>query len=66
MTKYAIYSCGFEELWEDTFDNIDEAVEAIKKVCTDDEIASSDFQIVEIKPVAELGLKIEYVLKYFD
>ena len=64
MTKYAVYCSEFEELWEDTFDNIDQAFKAVKNVCEDNEIGSGGFQIVEIKPVANIELKIK--LKYLD
>lgn len=64
MNKYAIYCSEFEELWDNTYDNIDEAVKSIKNACTEEEILSGGFQIVEIKPVAKLELKIK--LKYLD
>lgn len=65
MSRYGVYFSDCKELWEETFDSINEAVEAIKEWIMDDELIELErFQIVEIKPVAELELKIK--LKYLD
>lgn len=65
MTRYGVYLSDCKELWEETFNDIDEAVEAIKTWVMSDELLEFErFQIVELKPVAEFELKVE--LKYLD
>lgn len=65
MARYGVYLSDCKELWEETFDDINGAVEAIKTWVMSDELLEFErFQIVEFKPVAEFELKVE--LKYLD
>lgn len=67
MTKYGVYCSDCEELWEQTFDSINEAAEAIKEWIMSDELIELErFQIVELKPAAEFKIKIELKLECFD
>ena len=60
MTRYGVYVSDCEELWEETFESIEEAAEAIKRWIMDDEFIELErFQIVELKPAAEFNIKIE-------
>lgn len=64
MARYGVYFSDCEELWEETFESIEEAAEAIKRWIMDDEfIELKRFQIVELKPAAEFDIKIELKLK---
>ena len=65
MTKYGVYYSDCEGLWEQTFDSIEEAAEAIKEWIMEDELIELErFQIVELKPAAEFKIKVE--LKLLD
>lgn len=67
MTRYGVYYSDCEELWEQTFDSIEEAAEAIKSWIMEDEfIELEHFQIVELKPAAEFKIKIELKLELVD
>lgn len=67
MTKYGVYYSDCEELWEQTFDSIEEAAEAIKEWIMEDELIELErFQIVELKPAAEFKIKVELKLKLLD
>ena len=67
MTRYGVYVSDCEELWEETFESIEEAAEAIKRWIMDDEFIELErFQIVELKPAAEFNIKIELKLKLVD
>ena len=67
MTKYGVYYSDCEELWEQTFDSIEEAAEAIKEWIMEDEFTElGHFQIVELKPAAGFKIKIELKLECFD
>ena len=67
MTRYGVYVSDCEELWEETFESIEEAAEAIKRWIMDDEFIELErFQIVELKPAAEFEIKIELKLKCLD
>ena len=67
MTKYGVYVSDCEELWEETFDSIEEAAEAIKRWAMEDELIELErFQIVELKPAAEFKIKVELKLKCLD
>lgn len=67
MTRYGVYFSDCKELWEQTFDTINEATEAIKEWIMEDELIELErFQIVELKPAAEFDIKIELKLKLLD
>lgn len=67
MTRYGVYYSDCEELWEQTFDSIEEAAEAIKEWIMEDELIELErFQIVELKPAAEFKIKVELKLKLLD
>ena len=67
MTRYGVYFSDCKELWEETFESIEEAAEAIKRWIMDDELIELErFQIVELKPAAEFDIKIELKLKLVD
>ena len=67
MTRYGVYVSDCEELWEQTFDSIEEAAEAIKEWIMEDELIELErFQIVELKPAAEFKIKVELKLKLLD
>ena len=60
MARYGVYFSDCKELWEETFESIEEAAEAIKRWIMDDELIEFErFQIVELKPAAEFDIKIE-------
>lgn len=67
MARYGVYLSDCKELWEETFESIEEAAEAIKRWIMDDELIELErFQIVELKPAAEFNIKIELKLKLVD
>lgn len=67
MARYGVYYSDCEELWEQTFESIEEAAEAIKEWIMSDEFMELEhFQIVELKPAAEFKIKIELKLECFD
>ena len=67
MARYGVYLSDCKELWEETFDSIEEAAEAIKRWVMEDELIEFErFQIVELKPAAEFNIKIELKLKCLD
>lgn len=67
MTRYGVYVSDCEELWEETFESIEEAAEAVKSWIMDDEFIELErFQIVELKPAAEFKIKVELKLKLVD
>lgn len=67
MARYGVYFSDCKELWEETFESIEEAAEAIKRWIMDDELIELErFQIVELKPAAEFDIKIELKLKLLD
>ena len=67
MTRYGVYVSDCEELWEETFESIEEAAEAIKEWVMKDELIELErFQIVELKPAAEFKIKVELELKCLD
>ena len=67
MTRYGVYVSDCEELWEQTFDSIEEAAEVIKEWIMEDELIELErFQIVELKPAAEFKIKVELKLKLLD
>ena len=67
MTRYGVYLSDCKELWEETFESIEKAAEAIKEWIERDELLELErFQIVELKPAAELSIKIELKLKCLD
>ena len=67
MTRYGVYFSDCEELWEQTFDSIEEAAKAIKEWIMEDELSELvRLQIVERKPAAEFKIKVELKLKWID
>ena len=67
MARYGVYFSDCKELWEETFENIEEAAEAIKKWVMEDELIEFErFQIVELKPAAEFKIKDELKLQCLD
>ena len=67
MTRYGVYLSDCKELWEETFESIEEAAEAIKRWVMEDELIEFEcFQIVELKPAAEFKIKVELKLKCLD
>ena len=67
MTRYGVYFSDCEELWEQTFDSIEEAAEAIKEWIMEFFLFELErFQIVELKPAAEFKIKVELKLKLID
>ena len=67
MARYGVYLSDCKELWEETFDSINDAAKAIKEWIMEDELIELErFQIVELKPAAEFDIKIELKLKYPD
>lgn len=67
MTRYGVYFSDCKELWEETFESIEEAAEAIKRGVMEDELIELErFQIVELKPAAEFKIKVELKLKCLD
>ena len=67
MATYGVYLSDCKELWEETFDSINDAAKAIKEWIMEDELIELErFQIVELKPAAEFDIKIELKLKYPD
>ena len=67
MTRYGVYFSDCKELWEETFESIEEAAEAIKRWVMEDELIELErFQIVELKPAAEFKIKVELELKCLD
>lgn len=67
MARYGVYFSDCKELWEETFESIEEAAEAIKRWIMDDELIELErFQIVELRPAAEFDIKIELKLKLLD
>ena len=67
MARYGVYFSDCKELWEETFESIEEAAEAIKRGVMEDELTELErFQIVELKPAAEFKIKIELKLECLD
>ena len=67
MSRYGVYFSDCKELWEETFESIEEAAEAIKRWVMEDELIELErFQIVELKPAAEFKIKVELKLKCLD
>lgn len=67
MARYGVYFLDCKELWEETFESIEEAAEAIKRWIMEDELIELErFQIVELKPAAEFKIKVELKLKCLD
>ena len=67
MARYGVYFSDCKELWEETFESIEEAAEAIKRWVMEDELIELErFQIVELKPAAEIKIKVELELKCLD
>ena len=67
MARYGVYLSDCKELWEETFDSINDAAKAIKEWIMEDELIELErFQIVELKPAAEFDIKIELKLKCPD
>lgn len=65
---YTIYCPEDEQLCEYTFTNIDDAVKTIKEWAMEDGglCEFERYQIVEVKPIAEVKAEIKAELKYLD